>query len=443
MASIGRDPNGRRRILFVAGDGSRKTIRLGKCSQKQAEAAKVKIEALIGSRLTGTTVDDEVSRWLADLPDDMYGKLIAVGLAKPRAAGPDAAASGMTLGRLLDEYVRSRVDVKKNTRLVYGRTCKYLLGYFGADKLLPQINEGDADAWRLHLLGQGLAANTVNRTCGMARQFFRAAVRRKLLASNPFGDLQASVKGNKAREFFVSPADTEKILAACPNIEWKLIFALARYGGLRTPSETLLLRWSDVNWEQGRLFVRSPKTEHHEGGESRLVPLFPELKPYLYEAFEAAEPGAQFVIAKHRKTGANLRTHMLRIMAKAGVKPWPKLFQNLRSTRQTELCECWPEHIVCAWIGNSKLVAREHYLQVRDEDFLRAAESASAAQNPAQQPSVTLCNPMQKASEGAPRNAVFQGVASDCKSLQDKGMGGRGLEPLTSCVSSTRSIHLS
>ena len=37
MASIGKDPGGRRRILFVAQNGKRRTIRLGKCSQKQAE----------------------------------------------------------------------------------------------------------------------------------------------------------------------------------------------------------------------------------------------------------------------------------------------------------------------------------------------------------------------------------------------------------------------
>ncbi len=432
MASIGRDPNGRRRILFVAGDGSRKTVRLGKSSQKQAEAAKVKIEALVGAQFNGT-MDDEVSRWLAALPENMHKRLVAVGLAKPRAAAPEASA-GMTLGRFLDEYTQSRVDVKPGTRITYGRTRQYLLGYFGAGKLLSQISEGDADAWRLHLLGQGLAVNTVNRACGMARQFFRAAVRRNLLASNPFEDLQSSVKGNAARQFFVTREDAEKILAACPNVEWKLIFALARYEGLRTPSETLLLRWRDINWEAGKMLVHSPKTEAHPGGESRFVPIFPEVAPLLREAFTAAEPGDGFVIAKHRKSGLNLRTHLLRIMAKAGVKQWPKLFQNMRSTRQTELCEHWPEHIVCSWIGNSRLVAREHYLQVRDEDFLRAAQPEKAAQNPAQQPSVTLCNPMQKASEGAPQNAVFHGVASVCNSLQDKGMGGAGFEPATSCV---------
>ena len=54
-----------------------------------------------------------------------------------------------------------------------------------------------------------------------------------------------------------------------------LIFALARYGGLRTPSETKSLKWGDVDFERGRIRVPSPKTEHHEGKGSRLIPLFP------------------------------------------------------------------------------------------------------------------------------------------------------------------------
>ncbi len=428
MASIVRDSGGRKRVLGMLPDGRRPAIRLGKVSMKLAEAFNVKYEALIASKLTGTTVDDEVGRWLADLPDAMYDKLVRIGLAKPRAATAGGMADGMTLGQFLDDYTRSRVDVKPNTQLVYGRTRKHLLEHFGAGKVLSEITAGDADAWRLYLVKYGLAENTIRRTCGIARQFFRAAVRRRLIASNPFADLRSSVKGNKAREFFVSRPDTDKILAACPNVEWKLIFALARYGGLRSPSETLLLRWADLNWEQGKMLVRSPKTEHHAGGESRLVPIFHELRGLLLEAFEQAEPGAEFVIAKHRKGGMNLRTHLVRIMAKAGVKPWPKLFQNLRSTRQTELAERWPEHVVCAWLGNSRLVAREHYLQVTEEHFRQAAEVDSAAHFPAQQASVTQCNAMQNAPDKATPNAVFQGVASDCKSLQDKELGGRGLE---------------
>jgi len=251
------------------------------------------------------------------------------------------------------------------------------------------------------------------------------------------------VRSDKSRQFFVTREDTEKILAGCPDIEWRLIVSLARYGGLRTPSETLLLRWGDVLWDQHKLYVRSPKTEHHIGGESRYVPLFPELRSLLLEALDAAEPGAEFVIVKHRRTGANLRTQLLRIMARAGVTPWPKLIQNMRSTRQTELCEQWPEHVVCGWMGNSRIVAREHYLQARDEDFRRAAESTSAAQIPAQQPAEMPCKPPQPDSDRVARIPVFQGISEDCRTSQNPPVGGTRLELVTSCVSSTRSSQLS
>jgi len=69
-----------------------------------------------------------------------------------------------------------------------------------------------------------------------------------------------------------------------------LIVALSRYAGLRCPSEHLGLTWGDILWDKNRFVVRSPKTEH-VGKAQRVVPIFPELYPYLRDAFEAAEPG--------------------------------------------------------------------------------------------------------------------------------------------------------
>jgi hypothetical protein len=210
MASVVKDPNGRKRILFVDQNGSRKTIRLGKCSRTQAEKFKVRVQSLIAGRFS--TVEPETARWVVDLPDDMHARLAAVGLVSPRAA-----AMRFTLGPFLDEYIASRQDVKPNTVLVYGRTGKHLVEFFGADKALQDITEGEADEWRLYLVSQGLATNTVNRTCGIARQYFRVAVRRRLIRENPFTELKTAVTGNKAREYFLSRQDAEKILAACPE----------------------------------------------------------------------------------------------------------------------------------------------------------------------------------------------------------------------------------
>ena len=110
------------------------------------------------------------------------------------------------------------------------------------------------------------------------------------------------------------------MLDACPDAQWKLLFALSRYGGLRCPSEHLALKWADVDWEQNRIRVPSPKTEHHEGKESRIVPLFPELRPYLLQVFEQAEPGTEYVITRYRDSASNLRTQIGRIIRKAGLE---------------------------------------------------------------------------------------------------------------------------
>src|SRR5262249_53920660 len=155
------------------------------------------------------------------------------------------------------------------------------------------------------------------------------------------------------------------------------------------------LTWADVDWERERFLVRSPKT-----GE-RWVPLFPELRPYLEECFELAEPGAVHVIAKHRLRCANLRTRFTKIIRRAGLTPWPKLFQNLRASRETELAAVFPLHVVCAWIGNSTLIAHKHYLQTTEEDFRRAAKSgAGALQKAVQHSAARHRTESQESSEG-------------------------------------------
>ena len=308
-----------------------------------------------------------------------------------------------------------RTAVKPRTRDLYEQTRRSLLEFFDANQDLATITTGDADAWQLYLKGQGLAQNTIRRRCGRAKQFLKAAVRQKLIEENPFADLKSLVVGNPERFYFVTRQEAQQVIDACPDAEWRLIFALSRFGGLRCPSEHLALRWSDVNWEYGRILVSSPKTEHLAGGESRLVPMFPELRPYLEQAFEQAEPGSEFVITRYRDADKNLRTQLHRIICRAGLKPWPKVFQNLRSTCETELAEQFPLQAVCQWIGNSQAAAKKHYLQVTSEHFERATSiSEKALQNPVQQPLEYTGNAAQVVNTAHEKKPESSGV---CESL--------------------------
>src|SRR5262245_17615210 len=110
-----------------------------------------------------------------------------------------------------------------------------------------------------------------------------------------------------------------------------------------------------------------------------MVPLFPELRPHLEAAHAEASKECDFVITRYRSAAVNLRTHFERIILRAGLTPWPKLFQNLRSTRQSELTiQGFAAHIVCAWIGNTEAVANKHYFQVPHSEFERAAKLREA-----------------------------------------------------------------
>lgn len=377
MASISTDRGGNRRIFFSGPNRKRKIIYLGGVPMKSARTVKAHVENLAAALLQGNDPDPETSAWVGSRDDVMYGKLVAVGLVKPRESTADDKPQGITLAAFIDQYITARMIQKPNTLKNYNATKRALLDFFGEGRLLAEITPGDCDEWRSHQVGLGLAMATIGRTVKRARQFFRAAVRKKLIAENPMADVKAAPQDNKSREYFVTVEETEKIIAECPDAEWRLIVALARYGGLRTPSETFALTLDCIDWERDRVRILSPKTECHAGREARFIPLFPELRPHLQAVFDAAEPGTTFVINRHRLGSSNLRTQLQRIMERAGVKAWPRLFQNMRASRETELSRRHPLHVVTSWIGNSAPIAARHYLQVTDTDFDAALECAT------------------------------------------------------------------
>ncbi|MBI1348991.1 tyrosine-type recombinase/integrase [bacterium] len=386
MASISSDKNGNRTIQFVGSDRKRRSVRLGKVTMKDAEAICTKLETILAFKLSQRPFDAETAKWIGGLDPVLADRIAPVRLIPPRETAEERRHQ--TLIGFIDEFIAKRTDVKQGTRISYRQARKYLALYFKADRLLNSVTRLDVEQWRACLLTQGLNENSTRGHAKVAKTFFGAAVKGELIAKNPFAGFKTKLVARPYRQRFVTLEETRRLLDAAPNMEWRTIIALARYGGLRTPSETLALRWRDVDWDRGRVHIHSPKTEHHEGMESRWTPLFPELREVLADAFDLADDGAEFVITRYRDTNQNLRTQMQRIIKRAGLVPWERLFQNLRSSRETELVEQYPMHLVVKWLGNSQVVAREHYLQVRDEDFQRAAseQTRQAVQNPVQSP---------------------------------------------------------
>ena len=104
---------------------------------------------------------------------------------------------------------------------------------------------------------------------------------------------------------FITGSDIELILGQAPDIEWRLVISLARWGGLRIPSEIAELKWDHVNWETNRITIPQPKLEHIHGKGQRVFPLFPELLPVLLDAGEMAPKGAGYIVPRLRGDSRN------------------------------------------------------------------------------------------------------------------------------------------
>ena len=420
MASISSDKGGKRRIQFLD-RSTRRTISLGDVDKKTADGVRLHVERLINACRYGQPLTGETGAWLAAIGDTLHARIAAVGLAEPRRPAVEKA----TIDTLTAEYIKRRGDLKKHTIKNFGQARVTLLKFFGPTTPADAINRGQATDYRRWLEGRKLAEATISTNIKKCRQMFGDAIDRNVLTVNPFDKVRAGLQTNRSRQHFIDAETTQTILDACPDAEWRLIVALARFGGLRCPSEHLALTWADVLWHENKLRVPSGKTAR-QGKAERYLPLFPELRQALQVAFDAAREGALYVIDKSRDPDVNWRTHFRRILRRAGVPAWPRLFHNLRSSRQTELARDFPLRAVCDWIGNSPAIAHGHYLQTTDDDFQRAIGGPVA--KPATVAAIDVQNPTQQTAE-MPRMhrnlhaATFDSAQKTQKPPETEGLG--------------------
>lgn len=427
MASLFEEMPGYWRIQFCR-NGKRGGLRLGDISERDAQRIADKVDSILTASKLGRQLDPETAGWVEGLSGVLLERMQEAGLLPKRES--------MTLDGLLAKFM-SRPDIKGSTLQFYAHTKRNLIEHFGADRDVRTITVGDAKDFKAALVTAGLSKNTVARRCVAAASIFKTAIDHEIIAKSPFYKLGDAVKGNPERQYFVTADVAATVLKHCHTPEWVAIFSLARWGGLRIPSELETLTWDNVLWDRKRIRIIAPKTAHHDDGGIRIIPMFPELLRPLLSLHEKSETGEPRVFPR-LPSAKNLRKVMLKIIGWAGLEePWDKLFQNLRSTRQTELSERFPAHVVAKWMGNSEPVANEHYLQMRDEYFDSAVDSNPSSFPMDSDPRKPVQNPVQRGGAGQreeePKSRSGREEAL-CGASERVLLGDEGLEPTTLSV---------
>jgi len=379
MASLSYDETNKRWLIqFLTPSGDRKSltmkasIRSRDKGLSKAAAFKNHIEELIIAARSGTSPPTQVATWVSKLPSDTLTKLVNAGLLDQQQ-NPEL----QRLETFLNKWFSDRAGTKQSTVLTWRHVERNLKGYFGDDKLLKLVTEDDAENFERWLQStEKLGDATRRKRVSIAKQMFKTAIKARLIESNPFSALKTASLANKKRQYFVTLEDTRRVLDACSNAEWRAIVSLGRFAAMRIPSEIRELKWTDVNWSAECLHVHAPKNEHHVGEGDRVVPLFPELRKHLWELHEETADGEIYVLPNIRNT-TNVLPTLQRIIARAGMKVWPKAWQNMRASRATELENMFGTHKATEWCGHTEKIAAAHYWMVTADDISKAAATVS------------------------------------------------------------------
>jgi hypothetical protein len=175
-------------------------------AMRQAEAIKLRVEALNASLISKCPLDGDTAAWVAGIGDDLAEKLGAVGLIPKRETG--------VLGEFLDGDIDQRTDAKPRTLINLGQGRDRLIAFFGRDRSLGSITQGDADAWALWLQ-ERFSESTAGRTVRHARLFFKSAVRKRLIPSTR-SRIESVIEGEGPQVLRDAGRDA-LVLDACPD----------------------------------------------------------------------------------------------------------------------------------------------------------------------------------------------------------------------------------
>jgi integrase len=325
----------------------------------------------VEAKITRQPLPNATAEWVASAGERLRSKLEAWGLIEPQVK-----RRVPTLGELVSEYLELRKpQVAPNSYRVLERAARWLTSILAPNTLLDQITR--ADAHRVYAeFRRTLSESTANKQMQIRKTFLRFAVECGYITTNPFAVIRGLVvRGKRERHQCVPDEEVVKSIEAIPDLRLRAIIALARWNGLRIPSEIRDPRWRDIDWARRRMVIRSPKLARYEDKAERCVAIFPEVFTLLHKLCQSRPKVSEddYVFPRMSTYRGYLRVCIDHYCQPTGIKLWPKLFINLQASHVNDINRAFPSYVCNTWNGHSQETANAHYMLIREEDYQRAA----------------------------------------------------------------------
>lgn len=354
--------NGTSYVVYFTIDKQRRGVSLDSAyTRSDAEAAKEAIEGYFRAKRLEEPLDRKTRVYFETAPHDLIKRFSVLGIG--------TAQKSMSLQEIWSEYSHDQDGAVKESSIIHRETVwKRFTAYFQEGVKFADLTQAKVQAFRDELV-KLYAPATVSKTVADLRTFANWAIQRGFAKENPFMLIARGSTTNRSKDFQVPAEWTERILDACPTQEWRTLYCLWRHAGLRQQEPFAILK-EYVDLKNRRLTVHASKTERYENGGRRVTPICPILEKELKAQLATVPENEHNLIWNNRDVA--LHSGFTRILAKAKIDVYPKMFQNLRSSCENDWVQQGiPAHVVASWIGHSVKVQEAHYLRVLPEYFQR------------------------------------------------------------------------
>jgi integrase len=229
--------------------------RSGFTRRKDAQAALDRIAELLAvpkpnDDITRAHIGDQIvssTRRGGRLPD-------VVEMRHRYGAGLDPTAATPTVGAYLDEWVAGRRKIRETTRAAH-RGCinVYLRPHLG-DIPLDALRKAHIDRMVNWIIASGrLSPASLYQVVAVLRAALNTAIKEQLISFNPVVQVELPEIPQTERPVW-TPAQALQFLEYACEDRYVAAYRIVLLGGLRR-GEVCALRWSDINWDTGKIRV--------------------------------------------------------------------------------------------------------------------------------------------------------------------------------------------
>ena len=229
-------------------------------------------------------------------------------------------------------YITARLGVNEPTTL---RRLSIVL----KASILPEIGRIEAirlthhrmDQYVVKRLKTSIRRTTIHREISDIQAILNWAVKREIIKRNPVTGYQ-SPKRDDAIIQPVTHQEIRRLLEHTPDHVTRALL-ISYYTGLQPGQELFRLKWTDIDWDQKTILIRSSR----KGGPPfRIVPIHPVFMPML-EVWDNGQRSTvnDFIITFNRRPVKSIRKSLAHAKKKAGItrRLTPYAFRHTFATR--------------------------------------------------------------------------------------------------------------